>query len=64
LSTDSEAVMTRKITDECVACGTCLPECPEGAIAEGEPIYVINASACTDCGVCEDTCPTQAIVPA
>ncbi len=56
--------MTRKITDECVACGTCLPECPEGAIAEGDPIYVINASACTDCGVCEDTCPTQAIVAA
>ena len=25
-----------KITDECVACGTCLDECPNEAIKEGD----------------------------
>ncbi len=53
--------MPRVITDDCIACGTCLPECPESAILEGDPIYTIDADLCTDCGVCEETCPTEAI---
>ncbi len=28
-----------KITDECVACGTCAEECPSDAINEGDDIY-------------------------
>ena len=56
--------MARKITDECIACGTCEPECPEGAIAEGDPIYTIDASKCDDCGACEEVCPTEAIIEA
>ena len=53
--------MPRIITDECIACGSCLPECPEGAISEEDPIYVIDASKCNDCALCEETCPTEAI---
>lgn len=56
--------MARIITDECISCGTCLPECPEEAIAEADPIYVIDAAKCTDCALCEDSCPTEAIVEA
>ena len=56
--------MPRVITDECLACGSCEPECPEGAIKEGDPIYTIDAEACTDCGVCEETCPTEALIEA
>lgn len=53
--------MAYKITDACVACGSCLPECPVEAISEGD-IYVIDADLCTDCGTCADVCPTEAII--
>ena len=52
--------MAYKISDECIACGTCIDECPVGAISEGD-IYVIDAETCTDCGACADICPTEAI---
>ncbi len=56
--------MAYKITDECIACGACAPECPVSCIAEGDPIYVIDAAACTDCTACAGVCPTGACVPA
>ena len=43
--------MAYVIGDDCVACGTCIDECPVGAISEGEK-YVIDADACTECGTC------------
>ena len=49
--------MTFIITDDCVACGSCLPECPVEAIKEG-------AELCTDCGTCAEVCPVDAIKPA
>jgi len=54
--------MPHKITDECLACGICIDECPEGAISEGDPIYVIDPAKCTDCGACADACPNDAII--
>jgi len=51
-----------RITEECVACGTCAEECPAGAIEEGEDSYQINQELCTECGTCIDVCPTEAIV--
>ncbi len=53
--------MPRKITDECLACGTCQGECPVDAISEGDK-YSIDASKCIDCGACEAACPVGAIV--
>ncbi len=53
--------MAYVITDECLACGTCLSECPQEAIKEGD-IYTIDAEACIECGTCVDACPTGAIV--
>ena len=50
-----------RITDECLACGTCAPECPSEAIKEGD-IYVIDQDACVECGACMDACPVGAIV--
>lgn len=53
--------MAHKITDACAACGACAAECPNGAISEGDPIYVIDPEKCTDCGTCAEICPMSAI---
>lgn len=53
--------MAHKISDACVACGSCVSECPVDAISEGDPIYTISSDACTDCGACADVCPADAI---
>jgi ferredoxin len=55
--------MAHKITDDCVACGSCLDECPVDAISEGDPIYTIDPEKCNDCGNCVDSCPSDAIEP-
>ena len=52
--------MAYKITDACVACGSCKDGCPVEALSEGD-IYKIDADTCIDCGSCADTCPTGAI---
>lgn len=53
--------MAKRITDSCIACGTCASECPVEAISEGE-IYVIDPEQCIDCGACQGVCPTDSIV--
>ncbi|MGM0471765.1 MAG: DUF362 domain-containing protein [Bacillota bacterium] len=53
--------MAYTITDECVSCGTCEPECPVGAISEGDSKFEIDADECVDCGSCADACPVEAI---
>ena len=55
--------MAYKILEDCIECGVCLPECPEGAITEGTP-YVIAPELCTDCAACAEVCPTDVCVPA
>ncbi len=61
--------MALKITDECIACGACVAECPNEAISEGDPIYVINPDICTECvgfydePQCVLVCPVDAIIP-
>ena len=52
--------MAYKISDECIACGTCIDECPVDAISEGD-IYVIDPALCTDCGSCAEVCPVECI---
>lgn len=54
--------MAYVISDDCIACGTCIDECPSGAISEGAK-YSIDPDACVDCGTCADVCPTGAIAP-
>ena len=39
--------MATMITEECINCGACEPECPNEAISEGEDIYVIDPVART-----------------
>lgn len=56
-------IMAYVINEDCIACGTCIDECPVNAISEGD-IYKIDPDTCTDCGTCADACPTEAIHPA
>lgn len=56
------------ITDECINCDVCEPECPNGAISQGEEIYQINPNLCTECvghynePQCVEVCPVDCIV--
>lgn len=50
-----------RITEECIACGTCVQSCPVSAIVEAGDLYAINEN-CTECRACVDVCPVSAIV--
>ncbi len=60
--TKSNNNMAYVIGDDCIACGTCIDECPSEAISEGEK-YSINPDLCVDCGTCAGVCPSEAIHP-
>ena len=59
--------MALKITDQCINCDVCEPECPNGAISMGEEIYVIDWRRCTECvghfeqPQCREVCPVDCI---
>ena len=61
--------MAYMITEECILCGVCEPECPNEAISEGDVIYVIDPDRCTECvgfydeSQCAAVCPVDACVP-
>lgn len=55
------------ITDECINCDVCEPECPNEAIYQGLEIYQINPKLCTECvghfdtPQCVEVCPVECI---
>jgi ferredoxin len=59
--------MALMITDECINCDVCEPECPNDAIYQGEEIYEINPDLCTECvghfetSQCVEVCPVECI---
>ena len=61
--------MATTITEECINCGACEPECPNEAISEGDDIYVIDPNLCTECvgfheyEACQAVCPVECCVP-
>lgn len=57
------------ITEECILCGACEPECPNEAISEGETLYEIDPERCTECvghydeSQCALVCPVDCCIP-
>lgn len=60
--------MALLITDECINCDVCEPECPNQAITQGEEIYQISPTLCTECvghfdtPQCMVVCPVECII--
>lgn len=60
--------MALTITDECINCDVCEPECPNLAIYQGEEIYEIHPHLCTECvghfdeSQCVIVCPVECII--
>jgi ferredoxin len=59
--------MALMITDECINCDVCEPECPNDAISAGDEIYEIDPARCTECvgfydePQCVEVCPVDCI---
>jgi ferredoxin len=59
--------MALMITDECINCDVCEPECPNQAISQGEFYYLIDPQKCTECvghfnePQCVQVCPVGCI---
>jgi len=60
--------MATMITSDCINCGACEPECPNNAIKQGDPVYVIDPLLCTECvgfhdyEACAAVCPVDCCV--
>ncbi len=61
--------MATRITDDCINCGACEPECPNDAIYRGDIIYEIEPALCTECvgfhgrEACQAVCPVACCLP-
>lgn len=61
--------MALTITEDCINCNACLPECPNEAISEGPLVYLVDADKCTECvghyetSQCKEVCPVDCILP-
>lgn len=57
------------ITEDCISCGACEPECPNVAISAGDTIFIIDPERCTECvgshesSRCAAVCPVDACHP-
>lgn len=59
--------MALYITDDCINCDVCEPECPNNAISAGDEIFIIDPNLCTECvghfdePQCQQVCPVDCI---
>ncbi len=55
--------MALEIIESCVSCQACLPWCPNDAIIDTRPHFLIEAARCTECIEAYDTPQCAAICP-
>jgi len=61
--------MSTMITEQCINCGVCEPECPNEAIGQGEKVFEIDSALCSECvgfhetEQCAAVCPVHCCVP-
>lgn len=61
--------MALTITNDCINCDMCEPECPNKAIYLGTEVYEIDANKCTECvghydeAQCVTVCPIDCVIP-
>jgi ferredoxin len=60
--------MAMIIVDTCISCAACETECPNHAISDGDPIFVIDPEKCTECvgafdaPKCVEVCPVEGAI--
>ena len=60
--------MALMITAECINCGACEADCPNSAISQADPVYLIDWEKCTECvghadtATCVDVCPVDGVI--
>jgi ferredoxin len=60
--------MAMKIVDTCISCAACESECPNQAISDGDPIFLVDAQKCTECvgafdaPKCVEVCPVEGAI--
>jgi ferredoxin len=60
--------MAMIIVDTCISCAACESECPNHAISDGDPIFVIDPEKCTECvgafdaPKCVEVCPVEGAI--
>jgi ferredoxin len=60
--------MAMVISEECINCGACEPDCPNTAITQGASLYVIDPVKCTECvgafdaPKCVEVCPVDGCI--
>lgn len=60
--------MAMTIVETCISCAACEGECPNHAISDGDPIFVIDHDKCTECvgafdsPKCVEVCPVEGAI--
>ncbi|PZP22308.1 MULTISPECIES: 4Fe-4S binding protein [Pseudomonas] len=60
--------MALEIIDSCVNCWACVPVCPNDAIYQAQPHFLIDADKCTECvgdhdeAQCASICPIEGAI--
>ena len=55
--------MAVKIKDQeaCIACASCVNECPQGVLEVENTVKIANVHDCISCGLCVEACPVDVL---